>query len=91
MSFIELWNNESRHGGIAIATRSGEKYRGKGYASKNADNMVKWINRYGNMHVDDVVWEVKEGNEASRKLAEQYGFKYDKHSNGYIIYKMKVK
>ena len=41
VSFLEIWTNGSRTGQIAIATRSGEEYRGKGYASKEVERAIK--------------------------------------------------
>ena len=93
VSFLEIWTNGSRTGQIAIATRGDEKYRGKGYASKEVEKAIKWVDRYGKYTIDELEWVAKENNKGSRRLAEKYGFTYDGDNGykGYAHYTRKVK
>ena len=70
------------HGEIAIATRNG--YQGKGYAQKNVQRAVKWLESNGNKTIDELYWIVDSRNEASINLARKNGFVYkeDANSNG---------
>ena len=92
ISFLEVWTNGSTTGQIAIATRNDEKYRGKGYASKEVERAIKWVDRYGKYSIDELEWWAKENNKGSRRLAEKYGFTYDgdKGYKGYAHYTRKV-
>ena len=56
VSMLEIWTNGSDVGQIAIATLNDEKYRGKGYASKNVENAIKWVDRYGNKTIRELEW-----------------------------------
>lgn len=76
VAFVEVWTNGGKRGEIAIGTRAGEEYRGKGYATAAMNRMNKYLERYGKMYIDDVVWKPRSDNIASKKLAEKFGFKY---------------
>lgn len=93
VSFLEIWTNGSRTGQIAIATRSGEEYRGKGYASKEVERAIKWADKYGHYSLDELEWIAEKSNTGSRRLAEKYGFEEsDNHGDeDYVYYKRKVK
>lgn len=78
VSFIEIWTNESTTGQIAIATRNDPKYRGKGYASMNVEQAIKWTERYGNTSIKELQWIAENTNERSLELAKKHGFKKDK-------------
>lgn len=77
VSFIEVWSNGGRTGQIALATRNDPKYRGKGYASKNVEQVIKWADRYGNRSLDELEWIAENTNKPSLNLAKKYGFKED--------------
>jgi GNAT superfamily N-acetyltransferase len=66
---------------LAMGTRSGDQYRGKGYASKAAkeamDYLDKNVQKYGGKKV---VWGVRTDNAASIRIAEKNGFKLNKNS-----------
>lgn len=62
---------------IAIATRSGRKNRGKGYATELGRQAVDWINKHPKIMDKEVVWLADPDNTASNKLATKLGFKYD--------------
>ena len=85
VSFIEIWTNGGRTGQIAIATRNEEKYRGKGYASKEVEKAIKWADRYGKYTIDELEWWAEKSNTGSRKLAEKYGFE-EADNRGYDDY-----
>lgn len=102
VSFIEVWDNGgTEFGEVAIATRSGDEYRGKGYASKNVKTAMDWYNRYGYKKLSELRWYVAKENEASNALAKKYGFKqssyakligkpeFDKDDNVYVYKKAK--
>ena len=74
VSMLEIWTNGSDVGQIAIATLNDEKYRGKGYASKNVENAIKWVDRYGNKTVRELEWIAEKSNAGSNALAKKFGF-----------------
>lgn len=74
VSMLEIWTNGSDVGQIAIATLNDEKYRGKGYASKNVENAIKWVDRYGNKTVRELEWIAEKSNTGSNALAKKFGF-----------------
>lgn len=66
---------------VALGTRSGEEYRGKGYASKAVKDGLRWYEQ----HADElgrmpVVWGVRTDNDASIKIAKKNGFVEDPDS-----------
>lgn len=93
VSALEIWTNGGRTGQIAIVTRNDEKYRRKGYASKEVERAIKWVERYGNKSIDELEWWVDKSNTASRRLAEKYGFEIadDIETSNDIRYIRKVK
>lgn len=70
------------YGEIAIATRNG--YQGKGYAQKNVQRAIKWLESSANKTVNELYWTVDSRNEASKNLARKNEFIYkdDTNSNG---------
>lgn len=85
VSFLEIWTNGSRTGQIAIATRNGDEYRKKGYASKEVEKAIKWVDRYGKYTIDELEWWAEKNNTGSRRLAEKYGFE-ETDNRGYDDY-----
>lgn len=77
VSFVEIWTNGGRTGQISLATRNDPKYRGKGYASKNVEQAIKWADRYGNKSIDELEWIADRKNTASVNLGKKYGFVED--------------
>lgn len=66
---------------LAMGTRSGKEYRGRGYGSEVAKKGVKWIEDHKDeLDQTQVVWGVKTSNKASIRIAEKNGFKLDKDS-----------
>lgn len=76
-SFIEVWTNGGRTGQISLATRNDPKYRGQGLASKNVEDVIKWVNQYGSKSIDELEWIADRQNKASIALAKKYGFVED--------------
>ena len=77
VSFVEVWTNGGRVGQIALATRNDPQYRGKGYASKNVEEAIKWCERYGKKSIDELEWIADRNNVASVNLGKKYGFVED--------------
>lgn len=78
VSFIDITGNSA---GIAvtIGTRSGDKYRNKGYAKYLAKEAEKWLDEHHD-EFNQVVWWCRKENAASIKIAEDIGFKLDESS-----------
>lgn len=93
VSALEIWTNGGRTGQIAIVTRNDEKYRRKGYASKEVERAIKWVERYGNKSIDELEWFADKSNTGSRYLAEKYGFEIadNPESDNEVRYIRKVK
>ena len=77
VSFVEVWTNGGDVGQIALATRNDPKYRGKGYASKNVEEAIKWCDRYGKTSIKELEWIADRNNTASINLGKKYGFVED--------------
>lgn len=64
---------------VAVGTRSGEEYRGKGYASKCVQKGLSWYDKNKDKFENKrLVWWAKRENIASKKLAAKNGFVRDK-------------
>lgn len=81
VSFFDLLEDGDRDMQIALGTRSGDKYRGHGYASKAAKQAIDWVDRnQDKIKQKNLVWGVHIDNIGSIKIAEKNGFKLDKRS-----------
>lgn len=91
VSMIEAWDSDYNKGPleIAIATRSGKEYRGKGHATKLTSDMLKWFDRYGSKHYSEIQWWANIQNSGSNALAKSQGFKYIKTENNANVYSYK--
>jgi GNAT superfamily N-acetyltransferase len=79
---------------LALGTRGGKKYRGKGYGSQVTKEAMNWLEK--NKHKvsqKKIVWGVRKDNTASIKLAEKYGFELEPGSekDGWVNYVKKIK
>lgn len=84
VSFLEIWDNGGTTGQIAIATKSGDQYRGKGYASKSVKQGLDWYNKYGYKKFEKLEWIAEESNVGSNALARKFGFKEaDQYKHGW--------
>lgn len=81
---------------VALGTRSGKKYRGKGNTSEVTKQAMDYINKNRDkINQKNIVWGVRTDNEASIRLAEKHGFKRDEDSysekGDWVNYVKKVK
>lgn len=78
VSMIEAWDSDYNKGPlqIAIATRAGSKYRGKGNANKLTSSMLSWFNSYGSRKYSEIHWWAHKDNIGSNLLAKKHGFKF---------------
>lgn len=74
---------------IALATRSGDEYRGKGYAKKLSKKAVAWAEKHPDL-VENLTWGVRPDNITSRRLAEKLGFDIFSEDKDWVVYKRKV-
>ena len=81
ISFFDLLEDDTDTLMVALGTRSGAEYRGKGYGSKAAEQALKWLEsnneKYG---YKNVIWGVRVDNIGSIKIALKNGFELDKDS-----------
>jgi RimJ/RimL family protein N-acetyltransferase len=75
VGFLEVYDDGGTVGQIAIATKSGEQYRGKGYASKSVKQGLDWYNKYGYKKLERLEWIAEKSNTGSNNLAKKFGFK----------------
>ena len=81
VSFFDLLEDGNDDLQVALGTRSGSKYRGKGYASKAAKEVINWVDRnQDKIRQKNLIWGVHVDNTGSIKIAEKNGFKLDKNS-----------
>lgn len=77
---------------VSCGTRSGEEYRGKGYATKLSKNAILWCEKNKELW-NDIVWGVRKDNIASINLAKKLNFKldhtYEKRGKEWVVYKYK--
>lgn len=73
-SFVEVWGDGGKAGQIAVATRSGKRYRGKGYASQAVKETVNWFDNEGHKNLDYMEWIANNKNVGSINLAKKHGF-----------------
>lgn len=78
VSFVELWADDEnpKRAHVAVATRGGEEYRGKGHASRVVKEMKQWYDKYGHKKIDELDWEARIDNDGSNALAKKFGFEY---------------
>ena len=78
ISAFDVWSEDDGSGkykdqvAVSVLTRSGDKYRGKGYASDVVDKGMKWLDN--NPDIRTVYWDVRKDNAASIALAKKHGF-----------------
>lgn len=78
VSAFDVWSEDDGSGkysgevAVSVLTRSGDKYRGKGYASKAVKRGMDWLDN--NPKINTVYWDVRKDNTASIALAKKHGF-----------------
>ena len=81
ISFFDLLEDEDFTLQVALGTRSGDSYRGKGYASKVAQKGLNYIKKNKNrLPYKRIVWGVMKDNIGSIKIAKKNGFEIDPNS-----------
>jgi len=80
VSFFDLLE-EGNEVNVSLGTRSGNKYRGKGYASKVARQGLDWYDKNKDKYgYTRIVWGVRTDNIPSIRIAKKYGFNIDPNS-----------
>lgn len=79
-SFFDLLE-DGEHLQVALGTRSGSQYRGKGFGSKAASKAIRWVDKnQDKIPQKDMIWGVNIANAGSIRIAEKNGFRLDKTS-----------
>lgn len=73
VSAFDIWSEGDGNVDVSVMTRSGDEYRGKGYARKVVEKGMNWIDK--NPDILTAYWDVRKDNAASIALAKKYGFK----------------
>ena len=69
----------TKKGSYTVAIMTNPKYRGKGHAYELAQKGVSWYDKNKDkLEANVLTWNAYQDNEASRKIAEKLGFKYNK-------------
>ena len=87
IAFFDMLN-DGRTINVVLGTRSGDQYRGKGYASRLAKKGIEWFDKNSD-RFDSMVWGVDKNNEASFAIAKKLGFEYEPGSerdDGFVNY-----
>lgn len=81
VSFFDLLEEDKDTIQVALGTRSGSEYRGKGYANSVTDQAMNWIDKNKKrLTQKQVVWGVRVDNPGSIRIAERHGFVRDENS-----------
>ena len=96
ISFFDVLEDDNNELQVALATRSGDEYRGKGYGYKTAKKGMDWIESHREDFLDKtVIWGVRTDNEGSIRIAKKLGFEMDKSSYSddkrWVNYTKKIK
>lgn len=80
VSFFDMLDDGDKVN-IALGTRAGEEFRGKGYARKAAEQGMKWLDKnHDKIGKKEIIWAPYIENEGSVKLAKRMGFVEDPSS-----------
>ena len=80
ISFFDLLDDGDNIN-VALGTRAGKKYRGKGYANSAVSKGMDWVDKNKDLIGNkNIVWGVRTDNKGSIRLAEKHGFKLDPNS-----------
>lgn len=77
IAFFELNEYDSGLNAV-VATRKGEQYRKKGYATNAVKRGLAWYDKHKDQLNKPIIWWAEKKNISSRKLAEKTGFKRDR-------------
>jgi hypothetical protein len=75
VAFFDILDDDNTANTV-VATRSGDKYRGKGYAKECAQKGMAWFEKNkSRFEFDKIYWGVRTDNPASIKIAKDLWFK----------------
>lgn len=77
VAFLDIYYASNGAGSIALATKSGKDYRGKGYAGELVKKAQNWLDSpeaKKALNVSTLNWFAKRENAPSLALAKKYGF-----------------
>lgn len=77
VAFLDIYYASKGTGSIALGTKSGKDYRGKGYASELVQKAQDWLDTPQAkeiLKINTLNWFAKRENEPSLALAKKYGF-----------------
>lgn len=75
VAFCDIFD-DGKTASIAVATRSGDSYRGKGYASAATKEGLDWYQKNKDKFgFEEIEWVAREDNYASINIAKKSGFK----------------
>lgn len=77
IAFFDLNEYDSGLNAV-VATRKGEQYRSKGYATEAVKRGLAWYDAHKDQLNKPIVWWAEKENVSSQKLAEKTGFKRDR-------------
>lgn len=81
VSFFDILEDSDDTFVLALGTRSGDEFRGKGYASAAADQAMSWIEKNKKrLTQNKIIWGVRVDNIGSIRIAEKHGFEIDPDS-----------
>ena len=89
ISFFDLLRDGDDLNAV-VGTRSGDEYRGKGYATKMVIKGMLWCEKNKDKW-DSIIWGVKKNNTASINLAEKMNFekRVNVNDNEWLVYRYK--
>lgn len=78
VAFLDIYYASNGAGSIALGTKSGKDYRGKGYASELVKKAQDWLDTKEAkeaLQINTLNWFARRENAPSLALAKKYGFK----------------
>lgn len=80
ISFVDLLD-DGKQLQVALGTRAGDEFRGKGYGYNTAKDAIDWYEQHKyELPYEEIVWGVLRDNYGSIRIAEKLGFEKDETS-----------
>ena len=80
ISFVDLLD-DGKQLQVALGTRAGDEFRGKGHGYKTAKDAIDWYEQHKyELPYEEIVWGVLVDNYGSIRIAEKLGFEKDESS-----------
>lgn len=80
ISFVDLLD-DGKQLQVALGTRAGDEFRGKGHGYKTAKDAIDWYEQHKyELPYEEIVWGVLRDNYGSIRIAEKLGFEKDETS-----------